>query len=89
VDDLLTGFAWDDLRRELVALLAGVVYLAVVRLIQRYKSVVDRWLTPAEEVPIAPVPSPEPSPEEFEDERAVDDELDYYLQLKDDPPDPR
>ncbi|RKS08070.1 hypothetical protein DFP74_3759 [Nocardiopsis sp. Huas11] len=88
MDDLLAGFAWDDLRRALIALLAGVVYLAAVRLIQRYKTVLDRWLKPSEEVPIAPVPAPEPAPEEFEDEEAVD-ELDYYLQLKDDPPDPR
>ncbi|WP_159944815.1 MULTISPECIES: hypothetical protein [unclassified Nocardiopsis] len=46
MDELI---AWDDLRRELIALLAGVLYLAAVRLIQRYKTVLDRWLKP--EVP--------------------------------------
>ncbi|MEV6817841.1 hypothetical protein AB0M72_03705 [Nocardiopsis dassonvillei] len=52
MDELLAGFAWDDLRRELIAILAGVVYLAAVRLIQRYKTVLDKWLKPSDEVPI-------------------------------------
>jgi hypothetical protein len=77
VDDFI---AWDELRHELTAVLAGVLYLAAVRLIQRYKGVLDRWLKPSEEVPLPA--RRDRSPEE--DEEA---EIDFWFsQLKDDPP---
>jgi hypothetical protein len=55
MDDLLI---WDDLRRELTAILAGAVYLAAVRLIRHYKGLLDRWLKPEDE-PTKPARAPE------------------------------
>lgn len=77
MDDLL---AWDDLKRELIAVLAGVLYLAAVRLIQRYKGMLDTWLSPVEP-PAGPSESARPDKET--DETA--DAEKWLSQLKEPP----